>query len=257
MAAKKKSLSDQLAGTSFAPIDKDVKARVVISIEGKEKTGKSHFAYSAPGPIILMNTDRGHEGVVNKFPDKEVWESQYDFHPPKKARQDPAAAITWMNERWEKFCDDYAVALKASGARTIILDNWSDAFEACRIARFGKLTQVLPEHYGPVNVEFTDLMRKAYDHDANVIFLHRIKEEWADRKPLGTYKREGFKNVGSIVQLVMRSERVDLEKGGSDFVMRVLDSRHNPDLNGETFENATFQDVAMRLMPDSDESDWE
>src|SRR5690242_17850115 len=88
-------LMDELTGTSFKPLDTKEVPRVIMSLEGLPKTGKLHFALSAPGPIILMSTDKGHEGVANKFPGKAIVEAQYDFAPPKQVRADPREAAKW------------------------------------------------------------------------------------------------------------------------------------------------------------------
>jgi hypothetical protein len=58
--AKLKSLgfSDAVVETPY---------RLIASVSGKEKTGKTHFALTAPEPIIFFNIDVGTEGVVGKF----------------------------------------------------------------------------------------------------------------------------------------------------------------------------------------------
>ena len=43
-----------------------VPRRLVCSIEGLDKTGKSHLAMSAPGPIVYVDLDVGTEGVIQK-----------------------------------------------------------------------------------------------------------------------------------------------------------------------------------------------
>jgi hypothetical protein len=259
-------LAEQLAGTSFTPLSRNVMPRVVLSVAGMPKTGKLHFALTAPGPIVLMSTDKGHEGVAKKFPKKEIWEAQYDMHPPKKVREDKDRAIEWTAGRWEQFCSDYHAALKASGARTVVIDNGSDTYEACRMARFGRLTQVMPENYGPLKAEMRDLIRKAYDHECNVIWLHRLKERWEGRSPTGRFEIDGFKEMDSHVQASLVTVREDQfddngKATGSLFKVVVKDSRHNPMLNGTEFPleegaDPDFASVASMLVPGVPEEVW-
>ena len=41
--------------------------RLIMNVIGKEKSGKTNFALSAPGPTLLFDFDYGLEGVVQKF----------------------------------------------------------------------------------------------------------------------------------------------------------------------------------------------
>ena len=54
----------------FAPIKKLDRTRLIVSVEGLEKRGKTHFAMTAPPPIAYFDMDIGAEGVVNKFEDR-------------------------------------------------------------------------------------------------------------------------------------------------------------------------------------------
>ncbi len=50
-------------------------------------------------------------------------------------------------------------ALESKEIKSIVIDTASEAWELVRLARFGKLTQVMPQHYGPVNTEFRDMIK--------------------------------------------------------------------------------------------------
>jgi len=72
--------SQLLKGTGFDLADTEVKPRVILSVEGREKEGKSHLAMTAPGPIGIINMDLGLEGVVHKFArDKKIYVSSYQL----------------------------------------------------------------------------------------------------------------------------------------------------------------------------------
>ena len=55
--------------------------RLVISLAGFEKTGKTHLAFTGKSPIVIFNLDLGTEGVIEKFQaaGKEIYPSQ--THP--------------------------------------------------------------------------------------------------------------------------------------------------------------------------------
>ena len=47
-------------------------SRIIASIEGTDKTGKSHLALTAPRPIMYIDLDVGTEGVIHKFQGEDL-----------------------------------------------------------------------------------------------------------------------------------------------------------------------------------------
>jgi hypothetical protein len=123
-----------------------------------------------------------------------------------------------------------------------------------RMARFGKLTQVKPHHYGPVNAEYRDLIRLAYANDKNFILLHKMKAEYVEDKRTGKFERAGFADTGFLVQLNAQTWR-DEEMG---FGITITDSRHQPHLAGMEITEPllSFPFLAMQVYPESGEEDW-
>ncbi len=260
-----------LAGTSFSFEEEPIRERLIISVEGKEKQGKTHFALTAPGPICYQSIDIGDEGVVQKFTgDKKILKADYVIDIDKRMRdKGEDAVITHIAQLWEKFVDDYYAALK-SGVRTIVWDTATEVWEFLRLARLGKLTQVMPKNYTEVNNEFRGLLRKAYSHDSNLILIHKSKEAWEDvptdrgvkSRKTGLHERKGMSDVQFLVQVLVKAYREEVHdekknKSVSEFGIQITDSRHNPEANGLDLPNADFATVASYIMPDVDESAWQ
>ena len=141
--------------------------RIIMSVVGLEKQGKTHFALSAPGPISMFSTDVGEEGVVCKFWDeKEI--HIMDISPANEDEPEDA------DEEFARFHKAYMAMLRGDEVRTILVDTATEIWELLRMARFGRLTQVMPYQYGPVNKEYRLLIRAAYNHDKNLILLHKM-----------------------------------------------------------------------------------
>ena len=47
-------------------------SRIIASIEGTDKTGKSHLALTSPKPIMYIDLDVGTEGVIHKFQGEDL-----------------------------------------------------------------------------------------------------------------------------------------------------------------------------------------
>lgn len=255
-------------GDAFDWTEQPAIPRVIISIEGEEKSGKTHMALTAPAPIVYLNIDAGDEGVRQKFFGKAIATADYSFKVPTILdRDDTASVITAIKLEWDRFVRDYRAAL-AAGARTIIIDTMTEAWEFCRLARLGKLTQVMPQHYGPVNAEFRELIRLAFSGSTNLILLHKTADEYTDNARTGNRKRKGFSEIGFLVQSIVRTRRIpaktytDSVTGAiikSSEVRRfvdIIDSRQAPELTGLSFEGMDFPGLAMMLRPDVNPAAW-
>lgn len=234
----------------FTLTTSDIKPRLIVSASGREKHGKSSFGFSAPGPIAYFNFDFGDEGVIQKFTSsKQIYTKQFKF-----SRGQPTDKYITM---WEDFIQSYHQAMDHSQVRSVLIDTATEAWELLRLARFGRLAQIKPFHYGPVNAEYTALIREAYDSTKNLILLHKLKPEYVDDKFTGNYIPAGFSNTGFLVQV-----NVDLYRDGygGDFFMRIRDCRQNALIGGEELPvfdiSETFNMLAGLVFSDIDAEMW-
>jgi hypothetical protein len=248
------------SASRFTQASTAARRRIIMSVMGLEKEGKTHFGLTAPGPIGVINLDFGLEGVVQKFQtEKDVFVSHYRVNIPRKG-----AGIELVSqlatEVWDDIVEDFHYSI--ANYRTTLCDTGTEMWEVLRMARFGKLDQVKPHHYGPVNAEFRDLYRAAYDGDSNLILLHKMKPEYVNDKTTGKYQRSGFSDTGFQVQIELRAFKVPMdERDEADdigFRIEVVSCRQNPEIEGDVYQGqlATFPYIAAMVFPDTDPSDW-
>lgn len=226
--------------------------KACLSVEGREKRGKTHFALTAPGPIIYINLDEGLDRVQPeiKFPTLDlrvvnVPSFSRDGHPDKVAEE--ALKV------WENLKQIHMSALDA--ARTVVYDSFTEVWELARLARFGKLQSVQWFHFGPVNREFHDFIREYNRHDANLILIHKVMAEKDENgSKNGNYERKGFTHIGFDVDDFIRVDRDD----NGAFFAEVVESGHNPAVRGKRFTEPgnTFADIALSLFPASTPAEW-
>ena len=255
-----------LSGTGFARADIKVVKRQVMSVEAEHKCGKTRFGLTCPRPLGLINLDDGLEGVADKHDLSSVFVS--DLAKRYKAITemsvgsiDAKRIATAAGEIWNQFRKDFLGGIKQ--LRTVVIDSGTEMHELIRLARFGRLTQVMPHHYGPVNAELALLLRQIYDTDCNLIILHRLKQEYAEQsksdgqaaaaKPTGRLIRAGFSQIPYIVQTIIR-----LNKDEDGFHCKIEDCRHTPDVEGFEIDgdDISFSSVAQLAMPSTTEGDW-
>jgi hypothetical protein len=260
-------------GGNFALANEPAPRRMVVALDGLEKMGKTSWALTAPGPIAIQNLDIGAEGVIQKFQsEKQIWLAEYGVRPEKGDSQDKV--MQRAAPEWENFVKDWkdvvVPALKAKTIRTAIWDTGSEIWELQRLARFGKLTQILPHNYTALNAEYQGLIREVYETTGNLIILHKLKAEWKDNpatgkgNKTGQYERAGYAGTGFLVQInatVWRERKpTDGQTSGptGSFHLTVRDCRQNPAVAGLDLvdEMATFPWLGVHVYPDSDLSEW-
>lgn len=211
--------------------------RLIISTEGLKGAGKTHWALTAPGPLAFFNLDIGLEGVLHKFKqEKEIFISDCRFHKTldKKLKATESAHTRYI-DLWLRFIEHYEKALNHPEIRTIIIDTATELWELLRLAKLGRLKEVLPHQYSECNMVFSDMIRAAYDEDKNLILIHRVKQRYANEKWDGTYIRAGFKDTGNLSQIVLRNTYT--RKTGV-FQFELLECRPEPAFIGGVFDSA-------------------
>ena len=252
MVKKKSSSSSSLTKLGFTEPSSTIIPRLISSISGLDKQGKTHFGLTMPAPIVLFNTDIGEEGVMHKFDGKV--EHAMDVGVPAEEESEDAEGV------WKKFKAGYYGALEASDddCRSLLIDTGTEVWELMRLAEFGQLAQIMPYMYGPVNAKFRRLVRDSYKYNKNVMWLHKMKPKYVNDKRTAEYERSGFGDMPFLVQLNAQIWRYDVEDGG-EFVLTVTNSRHEPDLIGEELEGGmcNFPTLASLVLPDVDVDYWE
>lgn len=233
--------------------------RLIVSIEGQPKTGKTHWALTAPPPIGILDFDTGLDGVVDTFAaEKEIHIARYPANwaeMMRDARNDTDKVKAAAGALWAKFIDDYEYAL--GHFRSVIVDSTSQVRECIRLANLGKLEQVKGRYYGQVNLEDEGIIRMALGASGvNVIFISRVKKQYKNDNWNGSYERSGLKEVEYGANVVIETIR---NGGGPDaFAIKVRDCRKRSELNDTVLESPchTFAWLASQIY-DQPPTEWE
>jgi hypothetical protein len=248
----------ELLKAGFKPKKAEVHKRLIMQVEGHEKTGKTHFALTAPGPIAYFGLDIGDEGVIEKFltAGKEIITPDDSIRVPNIIIMDPDGPKMDAVAAWEGMKRAFVACCKSPQVRSIVWDTATEVWELIRLARFGKLSQVMPVQYAPVNAEMRGLIRTAYDSNKNFVLLHKMKAEYVNDKRTGKYERAGFNDAEYIVQVNLRTFHDDET---NEFGIEVLNARQNMQLCGQQFlgELCSFPMIATMVMTSTGPADWE
>ena len=240
----------------------DLKPRLIWAGYGEVGSGKTHFALSAPGPIVVQSFDRGLEGVVEPFvaAGKDIRTVEYDWFPQQEDvdTKDPELQKR-AKEVMEQFTTDFEYAVKH--ARTVVWDRETDVFEVLRYAEFGSPNDA-PKNYAKLYQRYRRLVAIAKASDANFGCTQGVKAVWdsrtspqGKRQPFKTDRRErtGCDELEALVHIDLRHRRED-----GHFYIDVGKSRGpgGQDVQDQSFMDFSFTDLAMMIFPDSDEASW-
>ena len=213
------------------------KKRMVAVIGGMEKTGKTTLAASGPDPVYVLGIDRGSEAIAVKSQGRTLYLKQYVS--PKDLQPAEYAAV------WSMFKSDYYGVLKANKG-TLVVDTETAMYELIRLATFGKLANVTPEQYGPLNAELNHMVDAAFNSDISVMFTRRTAPVYRGREFTGQYEDAGWRQMPYAAEVRIWTYRCTvgmcptanpmtgtvLHPNGDGFHARIRDTRWHPELIG-------------------------
>lgn len=249
-----------MSGAGYVIPEPTEERRIFAMTEGPEKCGKTDFTLRhTPGPIAIASFDTGTKALVDKHIElsgKDIW--LWQGKRPRTGQTSNAYASAWST-----FEKQHRAVMAAKEIRTYVWDTATNIWELFRLFKFGKLTQVKPHHYGPVNEEFAALIRDMYEErpDLNFIAVHTNKKQYMSKGDkdawTGKYERAGFGDFRYLADICLQHYYRD------GFGIRVMPNegvgaRQSPDLVDLELEDeeCSFFWLAQNVYPETDPEHW-
>jgi len=265
--------------SGFVRAGHQTKHRLIMATKAMQKAGKSYLGLTMPAPLAVIALEPGLDGVIERFQDhKEIFVADYVAEIEELRREvvDAAKALPAREKSTEDSVADHGHAanmraardilnrmkvdyLEALGeAKSVFMDTGTELWRLIRVANLGKVEQVKGRYYGNANQEMLSFVRSAYSSDANVLFSHRLKKEYANDKPTGNLEMAGFGEMEFEVQLVVQQWKEQEESIPDRFHSMITDCRLDPAKEGEEFqgETNTFAFIAASVFG-NDPAEWE
>jgi len=215
-----------------------VEINLSVSVSGDPKVGKSHFALTAPEPIVVYSFDwRGVDPLIKKpmFKDKDITVKK--FVPPVSDSLHPEP---YAEKLWDNIREDYRALQEEAKVNTIILDPSTVLWEIIRNSweeEKGR-RQLMSRDYGEPNARMAWMLMSPLPLGINVISIQYLRERYVADKPTGELELDGFKRTEGLVDVVL-----DVALIGNKSVFSIKRNRFDRSLNGEKLNDATFSDV--------------
>jgi hypothetical protein len=267
----------------FEEISAPTRPIMTLGTHGAPRTGKTHFAGTAPDPIGWLPTDRNSRWTAAKIakqlgkkiliPDKDLIRVT-GTDALRLSQLPPEEAIKFYRKRMNDLKTMYFRLLENKQVRTVVIDTFGQVWEDVMFANYGRNMRILPRDRGAANQEMRDFIGAC---DKNLILLHQSKQVWKDDKATDDYEIAGWPHIkfgtnacvehGKVTKKSAIKNILALEAGEEVptvlFKLNIYDSQANPMLAADAEDSTlygdacTFQQVAMKIFPSSELEDWD
>lgn len=237
--------------------------RTIVMLSGEVGVGKTRFALSAAGPILVQSLDRGLEGVVESIledsPKKKIYVKEYDWDASGDNAQETAIEIR------EAIKADFAYGLKH--ARTIVWDRETDIREVFQYAEFGSPVGTNVKDYARLNQIYYNLINQVKSvANVNFFLIQAMRDEWVvgegkinpqTGKVSKSFAKSGRRiraGYDRLDELVMTE--IHLTREGGEFGMTVGKCRQHAALQDQQYPGMSFPSFGTFLIEGTSEEDW-
>lgn len=250
---------------------------VVTILAGLEGTGKTHWALTAPKPLLYQSTDFGEEGVIQKFDGQIIRPARGDYkldiphelrafadrtEDDKARRLREGKLANFVHDQFYRpFFDDFAAGLKM-GVRSIIWDNALDVWEYTRLSVYGREATNRDDLKAEANAKFREMVRLANVHAVNLIMINHLKVKFESYygpdggvkwRPTADHEMQGFDKAPYLVALNLWTKFTPPD----NWEIVVKKCRDNPAMVGNVLPAMSFVDMMGLLVPAVEAGEWD
>jgi hypothetical protein len=217
---------------------------IFVALKAPPKAGKTYFACTFPDPIVIYSLDGGAEYIARQFPSKKI--TVRDFRPPILDSSKPIEAEVKLLEEFEA---QYRLDIASGEFVTAVIDPASILWELnwhTQQVEEGD-ARLVSRKYAEPNARMMSYFNRPIQMGMNLVSINYLKEVYANDKPTGELKLDGFKRTESQADVVVQLERV--RRGGQNAILATItDSRYDGlNVTGLTLTNPTYEDLMTVL----------
>ncbi len=229
-----------------------IKRRLVGASAAKQKRGKTRFGFTMPKPLAYLQLDASGEYMLAEA--RKASKKKDDIKHLKYFA-DPRGDIKSANLRvFESIVRDFEYCV--SNFRSVLVDTVTELLDVRKLAEYGRNSQILQIYYGSIYADLRWLVKEARQHDANVWFVHRVKDEYIGGDRTGNDLLDGWRGIQYEAQVYAEHDRTD----DGVFTTTIKESEQNALVTGMVLSSADdendFPTLASRVFG-TDMEDWQ
>jgi hypothetical protein len=205
-------IDPRLTALGFKPAAANVrsKRRMFITTEGATSAGKTDFLRRCPPPVVVVDFDRGMEGVA----ETDIWGNEILRKTIDMPDLDMFGKTTSPGERqiatasyaeFKKLMHD---VLSLDIARTLAVETGGHAYSLAQIARFGQIAQlgeVPAAMWTAMQAEYEGIFLEYEKYHCNLIVSHRQGSKFMGLP--GDKELKGYKQMQYLSQVHLNFEK--------------------------------------------------
>lgn len=231
--------------------------KVLATVWGKEKRGKTHFSFTFPEPIWLFNFDDNEDGPRDKFPAKEFMVGQSYAVPPGADLADNRDALA-------RFMEDYNELLQMNPEGTVVFDTATALWQMIQAVEITALREkreskgdsvkrdkdgdplIYPYDYAKSNKFIEDIIQGVKKTSMDAVFINRSQSVYDSQgRETDRIKMQGYKHLPFLTNITLHFG-YDLTK--KQHFVEVESCAEDLSLAGQKFPNTpddpfTYQSV--------------
>jgi len=233
--------------------------KLKIGVHGMQKTGKTRFCMSAPGPVYMIITEPGVKPLARLFPDKEIYFVEvYEPDYTGTFEVEPTQTLKNIDEA-VKLIRTKALE-NPENVKTVVVDSVSDIWKwvqewmKAEVLKIDKTARVKQQwDWGHANNKYQNIIMQLISLPCHVILTGQDREEYvAAGSPSGETVPRWQKQTPYWVDIVIKVYKQTKKVGGLSYFGTIEDCRHmGPELQpiaGETMENIDYDKLGEKLI---------
>ncbi|MAL11603.1 MAG: hypothetical protein CMF74_18315 [Maricaulis sp.] len=212
---------------------KDKRARLVLGIWGKPKTGKTGLSLDFPDkPIYVLDWDRGVESTWREHHDST---DRIQIHCPINRDKRNVIDINKSEKDSLMFINMVRQRIQEGEDPVFVFDGVDTYFNSCLLKVNNdptKVTKVMPWQYGERNKTFNFMMEAVYSLNCDVIYITHEKEQYIDNTVVGFVP--AWQDWGGKLEQEIRCYSRE-DKGELKYFAKLIGSRTKGNLVGTTW----------------------
>lgn len=230
-----------------------------IAVHGQQKTGKTRFSLTAPGPIYVIATEPGLRPLIKLFPDKEIYfVDVYEVDPQGIFEVEPTKTLTKIDSAVKQI--RALACANPSSVGTVVVDSvtdiwkWVQEWMKSDILKIDKTARVRQQwDWGYANSKYQNIIMQLLSLPTHLVLTAQDKEEYAGPgEGSGIYSPRWMAQTPYWVDIIIGLMKItDPKNHEIKYTSIVEDSRHMDDLlkpiAGKEIVNPTFEEVLKLL----------
>lgn len=229
------------------------------AVHGLQKSGKTRFSLTAPGPIYVIMTEPGLRPLIKLFPNKEIYfVDVYEVDPTGVFEVEPLKTLAKIDSAVRYI--RAMVCANPQSVGTVVVDSvtdiwkWVQEWMKADILKIDKTARVRQQwDWGYANSKYQNIIMQLLSLPTHLILTAQDKEEYSGPgEGSGIYSPRWMNQTPYWVDIVIGLVKVrDPKTHTIKYMSTIEDSRHmNQDLQalaGIEIENVDFDKLRAEI----------